>query len=125
MVATAVARLAGSGQLSLDDPVAAQVPELRGAEWATRATVRDLLANRSRVPLRAEFEFSVFPGDDAGVLARFVERLSTGDPTPPVWSYTNAGWCVLGRMLETVTALSWEDAMRVVLFEPLENRRRS
>ena len=120
MVATAVARLAGSGQLSLDDPVAAHVPELRGAEWAARASVRDLLANRSRVPLRAEFEFSTFPGDDAGVLARFVERLSTGDPMPPVWSYTNAGWCVLGRVLETVTALSWEDAMRLVLFEPLE-----
>lgn len=120
MVATAVARLAGSGQLSLDDPVAAHVPELRGAEWAARATVRDLLANRSRVPLRAEFEFSAFPGDDAGVLARFVERLLTGDPMPPVWSYTNAGWCVLGRVLETVTALSWEDAMRIVLFEPLE-----
>jgi len=28
MVATAVARLAGSAQLSLDDPVAAHVPEL-------------------------------------------------------------------------------------------------
>ena len=120
LVATEPARLAGSGELSLDDPVSANVPELRGAEWAARASVRDLLANRSRVPLRAEFEFSAFPGDDAGMLARFVERLSTVDPMPPVWSYANAGWCVLGRVLETVTALSWEDAMRVVLFEPLE-----
>ena len=120
MVATAVARLAGSGQLSFDDPVAAHVPELRGADWAARAGVRDLLANRSRVPLRAELEFSDFPGDDAGALTRFVEQLSTCDPMPPVWSYANAGWCVLGRVLETVTGLAWEDAMRVVLFEPLE-----
>ena len=120
MVATAVARLAGSGQLSLDDSVAAHVPELRGAEWAAQASVRDLLANRSRVPLRAQFEFSAFPGDDAGALTRFVEQLSTADPTPAVWSYANAGWCVLGRVLETVTGLPWEDAMRVALFEPLE-----
>ena len=39
---------------------------------------------------------------------------------PQVWSYANAGWCVLGRVLETVTALTWEDAMRVMLFGPLE-----
>ena len=53
MVATAIARVAGAGCLSLDDPVAAHVPELRGAEWAARASVHDLLANRSRLPLRA------------------------------------------------------------------------
>lgn len=120
MVATAIARLAGSGQLSLDDPVASHVPELQGADWAAQASVRDLLGNRSRIPLRAEFEFSAFPGDDAGALTRFVEQLSTGDPTPPVWSYSNAGWCVLGRVLETLTGFAWEDAMRVALFEPLE-----
>ena len=120
MVATAVARLAADGRLSLDDPVSALVPELRGSDWAMRASVRDLLANRSRLPLRAEFEFSTFPGDDAGALARFVEQLATGDPSPPIWSYSNAGWCILGRALEMVTALPWDDAMRVVLLEPLE-----
>jgi CubicO group peptidase (beta-lactamase class C family) len=51
MAATLVARVADAGSLSLDDPVAAHVPELRGADWARRATIRDLLANRSRVPL--------------------------------------------------------------------------
>jgi CubicO group peptidase (beta-lactamase class C family) len=54
MVATAVARLAEAGRLSLDDPVCWHVPELRTVGWAERATVRDLLANRSGLPLRAE-----------------------------------------------------------------------
>lgn len=120
MVATAVARLAGAGRLSLDDSVAAQVPELRGADWAVHASVRDLLANRSRLPLLAELEFSEFPGDDADVLARFVEQLATGDPAPAFWSYSNAGWCVLGRALEAATDLTWEKAMRVALLDPLE-----
>src|SRR5947208_6524520 len=53
MVATVVARLAQAGRLSIDDPVATHVPELRGVGWAEGATIRDLLANRSRVPLRA------------------------------------------------------------------------
>jgi CubicO group peptidase (beta-lactamase class C family) len=57
MVATVVARLAEDGRLSLDNPVAAYVPELRAAPWAERATVRDLLANRSGLPLRVRLEF--------------------------------------------------------------------
>jgi CubicO group peptidase (beta-lactamase class C family) len=120
MVATAVARLAGAGHLSLDDPVATQVPELRSADWAVRASMRDLLANRSRLPLRAELEFSEFPGDDAEALARFVEQLVASETVAPFWSYTNAGWCVLGRALEAATGLMWEEAMRVALFDPLE-----
>ena len=49
MVATVVARLANDRRLSLDDDVASLVPELRGASWAERATLRDLLANRRRL----------------------------------------------------------------------------
>src|SRR5262245_45429377 len=57
MVATVIARLATAGVLSLDDPVAAHVDALRAEGWAGRATLRDLLANRSGLPLRAELEF--------------------------------------------------------------------
>jgi CubicO group peptidase (beta-lactamase class C family) len=120
MVATAVARLVDTGRLSLDDPVAAHVPELRGAGWAARANVRDLLANRSRLPLRAELEFGVFPGDDDDALSRFVKKVAVGEPMPPVWSYSNAGWGVLGRALETLTRLTWEGAMRAEVFGPLK-----
>jgi CubicO group peptidase (beta-lactamase class C family) len=119
MVATAVARLADAGCLSLDDPVAARVPELRGAGWAARASVRDLLANRSRLPLRAELEFSAPPEDDDAVLSRLVDEVARGDPTPPFWSYSNVGWCVLGRAMETLTARTWEEAMHAELFGPL------
>jgi CubicO group peptidase (beta-lactamase class C family) len=123
MVATAVARLVDSGRLSLDDPVASHVPELRDARWARRASVRDLLANRSRLPLLAEFEFEAFPGGDDEVLSRFVKQLADGEPMPPVWSYSNAGWAVLGRMLEAVTGLTWEAAMRAEVFDPLHMDR--
>ena len=119
MVATAIARQVSAGRLSLDDHVAAHVPELRAAGWAARATVGDLLANRSRLPLRAELEFSSFPGDDDDVLSRFVAQVATGARGAPFWSYSNVGWCVLGRVLQTLTGLSWEEAMRTELFEPL------
>jgi len=119
MVATVVARLAGAGLLSLDDPVAARVPELRGSGWAERATLRDLLANRSGLPLTAGLEFG-FDGrkdEGDGALSRLAADLATGMPSANVWSYSNVGWCLLGRAIETATDAAWEDAMRRHLFD--------
>jgi CubicO group peptidase (beta-lactamase class C family) len=121
MVATAAARLAAAGVLALDDPVAEHVPELRGAGWARRARLADLLANRSGVPLRAdlEFGFDARTDQDDAALARFAADIGAADPGPPIWSYSNAGWCLLGRATETATGAPWEQAMRRHLFEPL------
>jgi len=119
MVATVIAYLDDARRLSFDDPVTAHVPELRNSGWAAEVTLRDLLANRSRLPLRdaSEFGFAARPKDDDGALARLVAGLAAEPATADVWSYTNAGWCVLGRVIETATGTSWEDAMRRDLFD--------
>jgi CubicO group peptidase (beta-lactamase class C family) len=119
MVATAIARLAAEGRLAFDDRVALHVPELAGAEWAERATLRDVMANRSGLPLRAGLEFADFEGDDDDVLSRFASDVARHEPAGLSWSYTNAGWCLLGRAIETVTGLTWEDAMAANVFAPL------
>jgi CubicO group peptidase (beta-lactamase class C family) len=113
-LATAIARAA-----SLDDPVAAWVPELAGSPWAEHAALRDLLGNRARVPLTGALEFGDFPGDDAGVLSRFADAVAAEAPTAPFWSYTNAGWSVLGRALEVVTGLPFEQALEETVLRPL------
>ena len=119
MVATVIAVLADAGRLSLDDPVSAHVPELRGAGWAERATVLDLLANRSGLPLTSalEFGFGAHRDTDDRALARLVAEIDADLPASAVWSYTNVGWCVLGRVIETVTGDTWEVAMRHLLFD--------
>ena len=119
MLATALVRLAAAGALSLEDPIAAHVPELRGAEWAERAALRDLLANRARVPLTSKLEFDGVPGDDDDVLARLAKAVAAETPAAPYWSYTNVGWCLAGRALETVVGAVWEDALGDALLAPL------
>jgi CubicO group peptidase (beta-lactamase class C family) len=119
MVATVIVRLAEAGRLSPDDPVTGHVPELRRSGWAKRATVRDLLANRSRLPLRAQLEFSAVQGEADDVLSRVAAEIARGAPTARFWSYTNAGRCLLGRVIETLTGRTWEEAMRAELFAPL------
>jgi CubicO group peptidase (beta-lactamase class C family) len=113
MVATVIARLAAAGRLSLDAPVAAYVPELRRSGWAIGATVRDLLANRSGLPLRAglEFDFTGRGDQDDGALSRLAAEVAAAGPATAFWSYSNVGWCLLGRVIETATGAVWEDAM--------------
>ena len=113
MVATVISRLAQTGRLSLEDAVAAHVPELRAVGWAQRATVRDLLANRSGLPLsdELEFDFDGRPEEDDGALSRLAADVASAVPAGTFWSYTNVGWCLLGRLIETVSGTSWEDAM--------------
>lgn len=117
MTATAVALMADAGRLGLDDPVADLVPELLDAGWADRATIRDLLANRSGLPLSTQSEFVGWSDDDDQVLSRVVATIPAGEPLP-FWSYSNAGWCLVGRALETVTGLVWEEAMAANLLGP-------
>jgi CubicO group peptidase (beta-lactamase class C family) len=114
MVATVVARFELEGRLSLDDPASERVPELMGCEWAERATLRDLLANRSGLPLRSalEFGFDKRTSTDDGALSRLASDVAAADPSPGFWSYSNVGWCLLGRAIEAVTASTWEHAMR-------------
>jgi CubicO group peptidase (beta-lactamase class C family) len=118
MVATVIARIAESGRLSLDDPVSTRVPELRASDWAGRATLRDLLANRSGLPLRAglEFGFAARKDADDDALSRLAADVAADVAAPAracdFWSYTNAGWCLLGRAIEAATGATWEDAMR-------------
>jgi CubicO group peptidase (beta-lactamase class C family) len=119
MMATVFARLDASGRLSLDDSVSVHVPEVRGTRWGEEATLRDLLANSSRVPLRDDWEFTGVDGDADVVLSRLATAVAAAEPTAAFWSYTNTGWCILGRALETATEQSWEDAMRDHLFVPL------
>jgi CubicO group peptidase (beta-lactamase class C family) len=88
----------------------------REGRWTT---IRDLLGNRSRIPLRRELEFAGLRNEDDDVLSRFAAQIAAVEPRANFWSYTNAGWCVLGRAIETLTGLTWEEAMDAHLFVPL------
>jgi CubicO group peptidase (beta-lactamase class C family) len=117
VTATVILRLAAEGHLSIDDRLAEHVPEFAGSAWAANTTIRDLLANRSRIPLRAAWEFDL-EGDDRDVLARCAAMIGTDEPTGAFWSYSNMGWVLLGRVIENLTGLAWEEATQRLLLDP-------
>lgn len=118
--ATLVMQLVEEGELALDAPLRRYLPELRVADEGAAAsmTVRQLLSHT------AGFEGDIFtntgPGDDA--LEKYVATLDdVAQLFPPGerFSYNNAGYCVLGRLVEVLRGETYDECLRSRLFAPL------
>ena len=118
--ATLMLQLVDAGLVDLDAPVRTYLPEFRVADPAAseEITVRHLLTHTSGFD-GGDFFFDGGRGDDA--LARYVAALADLDQiTPPgkYWSYNNAGFTVLGRVVEVVSGQVWDAALRDRLLQP-------
>jgi CubicO group peptidase (beta-lactamase class C family) len=118
--ATVVMQLVEQGLVDLDAPVTEVLPEFRVADAAatSQITVRHLLTHASG------FDGDHFAdygrGDD--VLERYAAscaQLGQVTAVGELFSYNNAAFGVLGRVIEQVTGQVWDAAMRERLFAPL------
>ncbi|MEU6948708.1 serine hydrolase domain-containing protein [Streptomyces sp. NPDC046316] len=118
--ATALMRLVADGRIDLDAPVRRYVPELVLADEkaAAEITVLNLLNHTSGL----DWNIIVDTGDGDDALAAFVEKMADlpfiGEPGGRA-SYSQAGFNLLGRVLENVTGLTYERAVASLLIEPL------
>jgi CubicO group peptidase (beta-lactamase class C family) len=115
-----IMQLVDEGKVRLDDPAVKYLPDLRFAdeEETRRVTIRHLLTHTSGVD--GDF-FEDFGRGDDGV-AKYVEgctKLPFVFPVGTMWSYCNAGFVVLGRIIEVLTGKTWDEAFRDRLVRPL------
>jgi CubicO group peptidase (beta-lactamase class C family) len=112
-------RLVERGLIDLDRPLTAVLPDLVLADdLARRATVRHLLNHSSG--LDGDVITDTGRGDDC--LRAYVESLAgagINHPLGATWSYCNAGYVILGRIIEQLTGRTWDAALRWELAEPL------
>lgn len=119
--ATLVMQLVDEGACELDAPVRTYLPDFRTADADASAaiTVRHLLTHTGG--FEGDIWAPTTTGDDA--LQRFVDDLVSRAPqhVPPgtMWSYCSAGCGVLGRLVEVQRQMSYEQAVRRYLTEPL------
>jgi CubicO group peptidase (beta-lactamase class C family) len=121
--AVLVMQLVDEGRLDLDAPVAAHLPDLRFADAeATRSiTARQLLSHTAGIDGdRLDESGRLFGrGDDA--LQRYVASLADlPQMLPPgrLWSYCNAGYMVLGRLVEVLRGATFEQVLSETLLQP-------
>jgi CubicO group peptidase (beta-lactamase class C family) len=115
-----VMQLVDEGKVDLDTPIRTYLPEFRIADEgaAGRITIRQLLTHTSG------FEGDIFTdtgvGDDCvekylGVLHDVPQLFTPGS----MWSYNNAGFSVLGRLVEVLRGKPYDMCLREYLIKPL------
>ncbi|MTE22327.1 serine hydrolase [Streptomyces sp. TRM43335] len=113
--AAAVMILADDGDLDPDDPVVEFLPELRELP---EVAIRHLLGHTAGLPTGPDSDTA------AGTTAsRYLSTVCTARDAlfaPGTgFSYSNAGYVAAGRLVEAVTGMTWQEAVRVLLLEPL------
>jgi len=116
-----IMQLADEGLLDLDTPVRRYLPGFSVADRTTSRTVtpRHFLTHSSGI----EGDFFVDSGRGDDSIARLQDM---GTLLPSLFapgerlSYCNFGFAMLGRITETLTGLTWDQAIRERLFKPLE-----
>ncbi|WP_427895405.1 serine hydrolase domain-containing protein [Kribbella sp. GL6] len=113
--ASMIVQLAAEDRLDLDNPIVKLLPE---APVDARITVRQLLTHTSGID--GDLFTDTGRGDDC--LQRYVELLADVDQLfepGTAYSYCNAGFVLLGRLIEVLDDRTWDASLKARLVEPL------
>jgi CubicO group peptidase (beta-lactamase class C family) len=113
--ATMIVQLAAESRLRLDDPVVKLLPE---APIDPRITVRHLLTHTSGID--GDVFTDTGRGDDC--VEKYVALLGEVDSLfepGTAYSYCNAGFVLLGRIIEVLDGRTWDASLKARLVEPL------
>jgi CubicO group peptidase (beta-lactamase class C family) len=118
---TVVMRLVEEGKLDLSARVVEYLPRFRvpDAETAARVTIEHLVTHTSGWMGDYFNDFGRGSDATARIVAGMARRAQQLTPLGEVWSYNNAGFYVLGRIIEAVTRRSFEDVVADWVFRPL------
>lgn len=121
---TAIMQEVERGRIDLDATVRTYLPDFAVAdeEISERVTVRHLMTHT------CGWEGDIFEtttwGDDAiDLMIRRFTKLRQVTPFGTMWSYNNAAFYVLGRILEILHGRPYHEVIRSEVFEPLGIRR--
>jgi CubicO group peptidase (beta-lactamase class C family) len=114
--ATVAMILVADGDVELDAPIEEYVPELGGL--GVSPSLRQLLSHTSGLADSCDFKDA-----STSTLRRYVaDRVRRENfvlPPGAAFSYSNPGYAVAGRLIETITGMSWSEAVESILLRPL------
>jgi len=113
--ATVAMALVADDDLDLDLPVGEYLPEL-GADRCAQITLRQLLSHTSGLPTGPD------PVTAASLRRYVLEHCRQRNlvlPPGTAFSYSNVGYVLAGHLIETITGMSWWEAVELILLKPL------
>lgn len=123
LTALGIAKLRRQGHLHFDDPVYEHVPEILNIQTVAGAhpkdiTIRHLLTHTSGLPVEPwYFNWEVRPAMDE--IISNLDKQTLGIPTSVDFKYSNLGYSLLGRTIETISGRSYQDFMKEEVLRPV------
>ena len=115
-------KLAERGTLSTDDTLAKYLPDFPGAGQITLRQLLNHTSGMSDIVSVVQPGFSRRDVDTAALIAEIRKRPPDFSPGTR-WAYSNAGYILLGAVIEKVTGKPWHEAMRHDLFDAAKLQR--
>jgi CubicO group peptidase (beta-lactamase class C family) len=121
LTALAVVQLADRGRLDLDAPVRRYLPDFAVADppAGRMITIRQLLNQTSGLPGAAGTAPLSAPATTLADQVRALGSVRLASAPGAAYQYSNANYVVLGRVIEVVSAQSYEAYMQAHVFRPL------
>ena len=119
--AAAIVQLQEAGKLQLDDPLSRYLPH---APHASELTLRQLLTHTSGLrdyfdgPEAEVDDLATRPIDFDHLIARIADK-PLDFPPGTRWSYSNTGYALLGKVIETVSGERYRDYLQRHMLAPL------
>lgn len=125
MTTCLVMQLVDEGKVDLDTPVQYYLRDyiIADPKASETITVRQLLNHTSG--MAGDF-FPDDQGHEGNLIARYVDRcnlLPLVHPPGALYSYSNSGFVIAGRLIEVIRGISWHQAMEDYIFKPLGMNR--
>lgn len=120
LTATLAMILVGDGDLDLDEPIGEILPELgqRPGQLGRRLTLRQLLSHTSGLPSDLDDEDGTGASTRRCLLDRCKRMRLVHEPGRG-FSYSTAGYVLVGELIATVTGMTWQEAIESILLRPL------
>lgn len=118
--AVAVLQLAEQGTLAFDETIATYLPDYPNREVAEQVTIEQLLTHTSGLGDVFTEQFFTDPHryrSNADYLPLFADEPLLFPPGEQ-FTYSNAGYVVLGLVIEVLSSQSYDDYVRTHIFEP-------
>lgn len=117
ITASAVMVLASQGRLDLDAPISRYLPQLQPMGMTRAPTIRQLLTHHSGLPSDVLEGFLDSPSEFSGIVER-VNRLAMATEPGFQYSYSNVGYALLGKVVETITGQVYPLAASELVLQP-------
>ena len=119
MTAALIVRMEQEGKLSLDDLVTKYLPEFRLKNQKKAPTIKQLLTHHAGLPLSYFNGMWTESPDSLQQITDKINDLPASYFVDQIFSYSNLGYDLLGRIIEVVSEKSFAEVADEKLFKPL------